>query len=140
MDHKCLDLLRERGAMTGSELAAITGLTSGAITGVAARLEHSGYLRREPDPSDGRKQILHPVVQRVRDIHDVFDPLHREMATLLDSYDTRQLTAIADFLARATDAVYRHSARLRAETRYTPRTRETAEEGAGGNRPAGSRK
>jgi len=31
-DHKCLDLLRERGAITGSELAAITGLTTGAIT------------------------------------------------------------------------------------------------------------
>jgi hypothetical protein len=32
-DHKCLDLLRERGTLTGSGLAAITGLTSGAITG-----------------------------------------------------------------------------------------------------------
>lgn len=59
-DHKCLDLLRERGAITGSELAAITGLTSGAITGVVARLERAGYLRREPDPHDGRQQILHP--------------------------------------------------------------------------------
>jgi len=39
-DHKCLDLLRERGATTGSELASITGLTTGAITGVVARLEH----------------------------------------------------------------------------------------------------
>ena len=53
-DHKCLDLLRERGAMTGSALGAITGLTSGAITGVVARLERAGYLRREPDPHDRR--------------------------------------------------------------------------------------
>ena len=51
-DHKCLDLLRERGAMAGSDLCAITGLTSGAITGVVARLERAGYLRREPDPRD----------------------------------------------------------------------------------------
>src|SRR5215203_7474527 len=57
-DHKCLDLLRERGPMTGSALAAITGLTSGAITGVVARLERAGYVRREPDPSDGRRLIL----------------------------------------------------------------------------------
>src|SRR5258708_11604352 len=57
-DHKCLDLLRDRGAMAGSDLSAITGLTSGAITGVVARLERAGYLRREPDPHDGRKQIL----------------------------------------------------------------------------------
>src|SRR5437763_8916157 len=58
-DHKCLDLLLDRGAMSGSDLAAITGLTTGAITGVVARLEQAGYVRREPDPDDGRKQILH---------------------------------------------------------------------------------
>src|SRR5215472_17319297 len=46
-DHKCLDLLRDRGPMAGSDLSAITGLTSGAITGVVARLEQAGYLRRE---------------------------------------------------------------------------------------------
>src|SRR5260221_13705710 len=62
-DHKCLDLLRERGAMTGSELASITGLTTGAITGVVVRLELAGYLRREPDPHDGRKQTLHAVLE-----------------------------------------------------------------------------
>ena len=45
-DHKCLDLLRERGAITGNGVAAVTGLTTGAITGVAARLERAGYLRR----------------------------------------------------------------------------------------------
>src|SRR5262245_77660 len=73
-DHKCLDLLRERGAMTGSELAAITGLTTGAITGVVARLERAGYLRRKPDPHDGRKQILSPAPERMRDIHDAFGP------------------------------------------------------------------
>src|SRR5207245_7886714 len=61
-DHKCLDLLRERGAITGSELAAITGLTTGAITGVVARLEQAGYVRRESDPHDGRKQMLYPAL------------------------------------------------------------------------------
>ncbi len=38
-DHKCSStLLRERGTMTGSDLAATVNLTSGAITGVVARL------------------------------------------------------------------------------------------------------
>ena len=57
--------------MTGSDLAAITGLTTGAITGVVARLERAGYLRREPDPHDQRKQILSPVRERVEDIKGV---------------------------------------------------------------------
>src|SRR6266704_6667965 len=73
-DHKCLDLLRERGPMAGSDLGAITGLTSGAITGVVARLEQAGYIRREADPHDGRKQILYPALER-SPIQDVIEPL-----------------------------------------------------------------
>ncbi len=114
-DHKCLDLLRERGAMAGSDLGAITGLTSGAITGVVARLERAGYLRREPDPHDGRKQILQLALER-SPIQDVIDPLRKDVAALLENFDTHQLTAIAEFLARTTDLIYRHAALLRGET------------------------
>jgi len=114
-DHKCLDLLRERGAMAGSDLCAITGLTSGAITGVVARLERAGYLRREPDPHDGRKQILHLALKRAH-IQDVIDPLRKDVAALLQTFDSHQLTAVAEFLARTTDLIYRHAALLRAET------------------------
>ncbi|SRR5260370_10717742 len=114
-DHKCLDLLRERGAMAGSDLSAITGLTSGAITGVVARLERAGYLRREPDPNDGRKQILHLALERAH-IQDVINPLRKDVAVLLENFDAHQLTAIAEFLAGTTDLVYRHAALLRAET------------------------
>jgi DNA-binding MarR family transcriptional regulator len=114
-DHKCLDLLRERGPMVGSDLGAITGLTSGAITGVVARLERAGYLRREPDPRDGRKQILHLALEGAH-IQDVIDPLREDVAAGLENFDTHQLTAIAEFLARTTDLLYRHSALLRAET------------------------
>lgn len=114
-DHKCLDLLQERGAMTGSELAAITGLTSGAITGVVARLERTGRLRREPDPHDRRKQILRPAPEGMQDIRDVFDSLREDAAVLLAGFDTHQLVAIAEFLTRSTDFAYRRAALLRAQ-------------------------
>lgn len=114
-DHKCLDLIRERGAMTGSELAALTGLTSGAITGVVARLERAVYLRRSPDPHDGRKQILSPTPERLRDIADVFGPIREDAAALLEGFDAHQLSAIAEFLASSTDLIYRHAAMLRAQ-------------------------
>jgi DNA-binding MarR family transcriptional regulator len=119
-DHKCLDLLRERGTMTGSDLAAITDLTSGAITGVVARLERAGYVRREPDPHDRRQQIIFPVLERMREIHQVFDPIRKDVTALLESFDTHQLTAIAEFLARSTDVAYRHVALLRAQTPDAP--------------------
>lgn len=114
-DHKCLDLLRERGGMTGSELAAITGLTSGAVTGVVARLERAGYLRRDPDPQDRRKQILYPQPERLQEIHDMIDPLRVDAAALLEGFDSHQLTAIAEFLAGSTDLLHRHAALLRAQ-------------------------
>ncbi len=119
-DHKCLDLLREHGAMTGSKLAAITGLTTGAITGVVARLERAGYLNREQDPRDGRKQILSPASDRLQGIRAIFDPIRSEVAELLETYDTHQLTAIAEFLARCTDAIHRHAALLRSESLHRP--------------------
>ena len=114
-DHKCLDLLRDRGAMTGSELAAITGLTTGAITGVVARLERAGFLRREPDPNDGRKQILQ-LARKPTHIQDVINPLREDVAATLEHFDSHQLGAIAEFLAHTTDHIYRHSALLRAQT------------------------
>jgi DNA-binding MarR family transcriptional regulator len=114
-DHKCLDLVRERGAMSGTELAALTGLTTGAITGVVSRLERAGYLRREADPHDGRKQILRPAPERVRRVHDVFAPIREDVTTLLRSFDHAQLTAIATFLAGITDVTHRHVALLRAQ-------------------------
>jgi len=115
-DHKCLDLLRERGMMTGSELAALTSLTTGAITGVVARLERAGYLCRESDPNDRRKQILKPAMERIRDIHAVFGPIRKDVAGLLESFDTHQLTGIAEFLARSTDVAHRHVALLGSDT------------------------
>ncbi len=121
-DHKCFDLLREQGSMTGSELAAITGLTSGAITGVVARLERAGYLRRGPDPHDRRKQILVPAPERVREIQAVFTPIKEETVAVLDRFDAHQLAAIAEFLAHSTDLAHRHAALLRAQALMLPST------------------
>jgi DNA-binding MarR family transcriptional regulator len=113
-DHKCLDLLLERGPMTGSELAAITGLTSGAVSGVVARLEQTGRLRRVPHPHDGRKQMLSPAPEGVEDVREVFETLRVDAASLLEGFDADQLAAIAQFLERATDHAYRRAAVLRA--------------------------
>jgi DNA-binding MarR family transcriptional regulator len=113
-DHKCLDLLHERAPMTASELAAITGLTSGAITGVVARLERSGRLRREPHPHDRRKQVLRPTPEAVREVQQVFEALP-DASGVLEGFDAHQLAAVAEFLDRATDLAYRRGALLRAQ-------------------------
>jgi DNA-binding MarR family transcriptional regulator len=135
-DHKCLDLLHERAPMTASELAAITGLTSGATTGVVARLERSGLLRREPHPHDRRKQVLRPTSKAAREVGAVLDALPADHDTLLEGFDAHQLAAIAEFLTRAIDHVYQRGAMLRAQTLSSGGRRAAAAER--GTDPAGT--
>src|SRR5579875_3784865 len=54
-DMECADLLFLNGPMTAGRLAGLTGLTTGAITGVINRLERRGWVQREADPSDRRR-------------------------------------------------------------------------------------
>jgi len=132
-DHKCLDLLCERGAMTGSELAAITGLTTGAVTGVVARLERAGYLERAPDPHDRRKQILSVVLDEFDRVGEVFGPLHRDLARLLEGFDAHQLVAIADFLEGSADCLLRHAVLLRAHALTSTIRTDQGARGQGGD-------
>jgi DNA-binding MarR family transcriptional regulator len=39
-------------------LADLTGLTTGAVTGIIDRLEQAGFTRREKDPLDSRRVIV----------------------------------------------------------------------------------
>lgn len=94
---------------------AITGLTSGAMTGVVNRLERVGYLRREPDPDDGRRQLLSPVPEKLGEVGELFQAIGRSAESLLDGFDEHQLTAIAAFLDRSTLFARERAAALRAE-------------------------
>jgi DNA-binding MarR family transcriptional regulator len=114
-DHKCLDLLLGRGPMTGSQLAAITGLTTGAITGVVARLERAGFVSREPDPHDGRKQIVTPVQARIREAEKIFTSLRPTPDSLLEGFDTAQLEAIVEFLTRVAEFNLQRAENSRAQ-------------------------
>src|SRR5260370_19239740 len=50
-DLECLDHI-SRGPLTAGRLAELTGLTTGAITGVIDRLERAGLARRQRHPCD----------------------------------------------------------------------------------------
>ncbi|WP_158848441.1 MarR family winged helix-turn-helix transcriptional regulator [Saccharothrix deserti] len=58
-DEKCLDLaMRADGPITAGRIAELSGLSTGAVTGVIDRLERAGYVRRVRDPHDRRKVLV----------------------------------------------------------------------------------
>ena len=66
-DLECLDFLNLEGRVTAGRLAEVTGLTTGAITGVVDRLEKAGLVRRERDESDRRKVFIAVVPENDRE-------------------------------------------------------------------------
>lgn len=60
-DIVCLEVLMEKGMSTPGELAQITGLTTGGITGAIERMEKAGQIKYERDTEDKRKVIITPL-------------------------------------------------------------------------------
>jgi DNA-binding MarR family transcriptional regulator len=112
-DHKCADLLLTRGPLTAGELAELTGLTTGAITGVIDRLERGGFVRREDDPADRRRVIVRAVPKRLREIGRLFEDLAARMAELCGRYTAEELAVILDYMTRCHDALHAATLALR---------------------------
>ena len=98
----CLLLLH--GPAPAGRLAELTGLTTGAVTGVIDRLEEGGFVRREVDAADRRKVIVVPDPARVdRDLFPHFPSLQRaRAATFYDDFSDAELERIAEFFSRLT--------------------------------------
>lgn len=113
-DLKCLDLLRHtQMPLTAGNLAELTGLTGGAITGVADRLEAAGFVERVRDPADRRRWELHPKAQRQTEIAALFTPLAQAMTELSAGYNDDQLDLITDFLTKVSKIMDDQTSRLR---------------------------
>src|SRR6476469_3064512 len=81
-DLECLDFLNLEGRVTAGRLAEVTGLTTGAITGVVDRLEKAGLVRRQRDESDRRKVFIATVPENVAKIGRFYE--HMQRAILKD--------------------------------------------------------
>ena len=103
-DLGALCLLLLHGPAPAGRLAELTGLTTGAVTGVIDRLETGGFVRREDDPADRRKVIVVPDAGRVdSDLFPHFASLQRaRAATLYDDFSIAELERISEFLSRLT--------------------------------------
>lgn len=111
--------------VTSGQLAELTGLTSGAITGVIDRLEAAGFLRRERDVRDRRKMHLVPVPEKVGQIYELYAPLHDTFRAAEAQYDEEEQALILGFL-RGTTELMRQSVKSLRQARKEERRNGTA--------------
>jgi DNA-binding MarR family transcriptional regulator len=114
-DHKCLDLIRYYGAMPAGRLGELTGLTTGAVTGVIDRLEQAGYVRRTNDSKDRRRTIVEPTRNKKLEgkLGAIFSPLHERMRNLLSSYSDSELSFLLDVLTKTLEQTHQELVKLR---------------------------
>ncbi len=114
-ERKTLGLLGEMGVATPGQLAAATGLTTGAITGIVDRLEKAGYARRAPNPDDRRSLLIHALqVDKVREmVAPIFGSLGAAMTELTSTYTSEQLELIQDYLLKTTEVLRAEARKLR---------------------------
>jgi DNA-binding MarR family transcriptional regulator len=115
-DHKCLDLITRYGSMPAGRLAELTGLTTGAVTGIIDRLEEAGYVRRTNDPKDRRRTIVQPTQNKKleKKIEMLFVPLRDRMHKLLSAYSDSELTFLLEATTKFLEQTHEESKKLRS--------------------------
>jgi DNA-binding MarR family transcriptional regulator len=117
-DLEAHDILTLSGPMPAGRLAALTGLTSGAVTSLIDRLEDAGLARREPDPADRRRVIvrsLPPPPEMARLVLPEFEAMGVKMDELLGRYDDAELSLLLDFFQRSRAVAAARVAALQGE-------------------------
>jgi DNA-binding MarR family transcriptional regulator len=101
-DHKYLGFLIERGQMTAGELSNLTGLTTGAVTGLIDRFVRKNLVKRQFAEDDRRKVIIEP---NTENIMSLFVPLYEEFRNkseeLIASFSNEEIGIIETYLSKA---------------------------------------
>lgn len=97
-EFRCAEFLVRMGPMSAGKLAELTGLTTGAITGIVDRLEKAGWAKRVPDPDDRRRIFIHPIPQDSRTIDGLYDDYMSALMNLLNKYSDTELVLISEFV------------------------------------------
>lgn len=101
-DHKYLGFLVEKGQMTAGELATLTGLTTGAVTGLIDRFEKKKLVKRRFAEDDRRKVIIEPDTAKIMAL---LAPLYKEYRNksekLIASFSNKEIKTIENYFLKA---------------------------------------
>ena len=102
-DHKYLGLILQHKALTAGELSSLTGLTTGAVTGLVDRLEKMQLLKRQYTKEDRRKVIIVPLEANIMKLmQPLFQELQQKTTELITSFSEAEITVIEKYFSQAT--------------------------------------
>ena len=114
-DMDCIDFVNVEGRMTAGRLAELTGLTTGAITGVVDRLEKAGMVRRERDESDRRKVFIVPVEERMMEMGRPYELVKRAMQKQSEAYTDAELKFLIRYGTESYQSMLEATTELRGQ-------------------------
>lgn len=102
-DHKYLGLILQHKELTAGDLSKLTGLTTGAVTGLIDRLEKKKLLKRQFTKDDRRKVLIIPNVENsMKLLQPLFSELQEKTLELLASFSTAEIQTIERYFVEAT--------------------------------------
>ncbi len=104
VDLDCLDLVNRHGPLSPTALARRAGLHPATMTGILDRLERARWIVRERGTTDRRAVTVRALPDRGREVFGLYSGMNAALDEICAGYDEEQLTVLADFLRRATDA------------------------------------
>lgn len=114
-DHKYLGFIIQKGQMTAGELSTLTGLTTGAVTGLIDRFEQKDLVKRRFG-GDRRKVIVEPNAEKIM---AVFEPLYREFRSkseqVMASFSEQELAVIEAYFLKAIEVMNETTSQLNAK-------------------------
>src|SRR5690606_32174521 len=103
-DHKYLGLILQHKELTAGALAKLTGLTTGAVTGLIDRLEKKKLLKRQFTKNDRRKVIIIPNEENsMKLLQPFFHELKEKTSDLLASFSLAEIQAVERYFKEATE-------------------------------------
>ena len=111
-DHRVLEILNRRGAMTAGDLAHAAHLTTGAVTTVVDRLEEVGFVHRVRDTEDRRRVLIERTIESTRTAMRYYQPFMSATFDSMTKYSAEQLEVVRDFMRGAAELSEEYAERL----------------------------
>lgn len=102
-DHKYLGIILQHKELTAGDIARLTGLTTGAVTGLIDRLEKKKLLKRQFPKDDRRKVMIVPNVENsMKLLQPLFSELQQKTTALIASFSETEIQTIGRYFTEAT--------------------------------------